>query len=36
MDDVAAGVWAVGLLWLLELLLGSGGLWGKEGYRFFL
>ena len=36
LDDVAAGVWAVGFLWLLELLLGAGGFLGWEGYRFFL
>ncbi len=38
LDDVAAGVWAVGFLWLLEVLLGGGVLgWGLGvGYRFFL
>ena len=36
LDDVAAGVWAVGFLWLLEVLLGGDGYFGLGGYRFFL
>ena len=34
LDDVAAGVWAVGFLWLLELSLGSEG--NGLFLRFFL
>ena len=36
LDDVVAGIWAVGFLWLLALLWGTGGIWEMEGYRFFL
>ena len=36
LDDIAAGCWVVGCLWLLELFLGAGGVLGWEGYRFFL